>query len=99
MKVEITESALADLEHGADFYLGAGGLALANRFVDDFERCLGLIASHPEIGSRWVASSRRLPLRQFPYSVVYRIDPEFVLILAVAHHRRDPTDIEKGLPT
>ncbi|MCB1587712.1 MAG: type II toxin-antitoxin system RelE/ParE family toxin, partial [Xanthomonadales bacterium] len=56
-------------------------------------------ASHPEIGSRWVARSRRLPLRQFPYSVVYRIDPEFVLILAIAHHRRDPTDIEKGLPT
>lgn len=99
MKVEISQAARLDLEHGVDYYSAAGGTDLANRLIDNFERCLDLIERHPEIGATWVARTRRLPLRHFPYSVIYRIDPNFVLVLALAHHRRDPAEIEKGLPT
>lgn len=97
MNIEISQSAQSDLECGADFYREARGNDLANSFVDDFEHCLALIARHPELGSCWVANARRLPLRRFPYSVVYRIDPDFLLILALAHHRLDPAKIAEGL--
>ncbi|NLB14657.1 MAG: type II toxin-antitoxin system RelE/ParE family toxin [Gammaproteobacteria bacterium] len=29
-------------------------------------------------------------LRRFPYSLVYRPEPDGILVVAVFHHRRDP---------
>lgn len=33
---------------------------------------------------------RRFVLRKFPYSIIYSIEPDCVMILAVAHQRREP---------
>ena len=68
-----------------DFYngrvpdLGAG-------FVTEVER----IAHHPEAGSPYLAGTRRVVLHHFPYSVVYRIGSGAPLVIAVAHHSREP---------
>jgi plasmid stabilization system protein ParE len=34
--------------------------------------------------------TRRFLLRRFPYSVIYRIEPAKIVIVAVAHGRRRP---------
>ncbi|MBS0194654.1 MAG: type II toxin-antitoxin system RelE/ParE family toxin [Proteobacteria bacterium] len=41
---------------------------------------------HPEIG----AGCRQAILRKFPYSLVYRVRGDELLVVAVFHHRRDP---------
>ncbi len=33
---------------------------------------------------------RRVLMRRFPHSVIYRPEPDGILVVAVFHHRRDP---------
>jgi plasmid stabilization system protein ParE len=33
---------------------------------------------------------RRVLMRRFPYSIIYRPEPNGILVVAVFHHRRDP---------
>lgn len=45
----------------------------------------------PAVGAPYVAGTRRLLARRFPYAVVYRVRGEQVVeIVAVAHYRRRP---------
>ncbi len=63
---------------------------LGDEFVEEVERAVEEIASFPESGSPYLADTRRVVVRRFPYSVVYRVRPEEIVILAVAHQRRRP---------
>ena len=62
------------------------------RLFDAVSRTLAQIESQPEIGSprRGRLPARQLKVRGFPYVVVYRIRPEDLYIVAVAHTRRRP---------
>lgn len=40
---------------------------------------------------------RRALLRQFPYVVYYRDDPDQIAVLAVPHGRRDPTSWQERI--
>lgn len=58
-------------------------------------RVLDLILRHPGIGSpvprvRAEYGTRRVPLRRFPYFVVYREQGEEIQVVAVAHASRKP---------
>ena len=50
------------------------------------------IESHPEIGSPRLGqpAARQLKVRGFPYLVAYRIRPDDVYVVAVAHAKRRP---------
>jgi toxin ParE1/3/4 len=62
------------------------------RLFDAVSHTFGLIESHPEIGSprRSRPAIRQLVVRGFPYIVVYRVRPDDVYVIAVAHARRRP---------
>ena len=65
-------------------------LAVAARFLDEFERVAELLVEHPGIGTPTGDERRWFPLAGFPYSVIYRpLDPG-VRILVVRHQNRDP---------
>ena len=49
-----------------------------------------LIEQFPESGARRRATARQLPVRGFPFLVVYRIRPDDVYVVAVAHAKRRP---------
>lgn len=68
---------------------------LGEEFLAEVHGTLELIRDHPDLGgtvpqvpSRLQA--RRLPVRRFPYSVIYRRRGTMIEVLAVAHHRREP---------
>jgi plasmid stabilization system protein ParE len=79
---ELTESAL--------FYAREGGAEVGRALIDEYERVLALLCSHPEIGVRWGRERRRFPLRKFPYSVIYYLRGDELRVVALAHHRRRP---------
>jgi plasmid stabilization system protein ParE len=59
-------------------------------FVAELERSVVQIGNSPE---RWPPhghGARRFLLRRFPFSVIYRVGPVEVEIIAVAHGRRRP---------
>lgn len=63
---------------------------LGDEFLDEFERCAARIVSYPESGQRCYEYFRRVLVARFPFSVVYELLPDGILIAAVAHQRRRP---------
>lgn len=60
-------------------------------FLTKIETALQDIASAPE---RWPIvrdTIRRRLIRRFPYSLLYRVDPDEIIILAVMHQKRHPS--------
>jgi toxin ParE1/3/4 len=63
---------------------------LAQRFVDAVENTIYQIREAP---TRWRAIDedvRRCLTHRFPYAILYTIEPDYILILAVMHCSRHP---------
>ena len=65
----------------------AGGLG--ERFLDEVEGCMELLLDRPHIGRR-VGEFRRFPLRKFPFTLIYALEGDDLVVVAVAHSRRRP---------
>jgi toxin ParE1/3/4 len=63
---------------------------LGAAFVDAVERAVSLICQYPESGAPIAVSRRRMLVSGFPYAIVYRLDVDLIVILALAHTRRRP---------
>lgn len=89
MKFEFHPEALAEFQDAARYYrVSQEGLGL--RFVSCVEDAINQILEAP---LRWRVLEddvRRCLVRIFPYAVLYTIEPEFVLIVAVMHCHREP---------
>jgi len=74
----------------ARFYeMQASGLG--QDFLDKIELALRELVTTPE---RWPIvqdDTRRHLIKRFPYSLLYRVDPNEVVILAVMHQKRHPS--------
>jgi toxin ParE2 len=63
---------------------------LGRRFYGEVRRAEDLIAQFPESGYELSPGIRKCRLRKFPFSLIYSLEKECLLILAVAHHSRRP---------
>lgn len=90
MNLYVHPAALADLKDAAAFYTERADNALGLALISEFERVLKLLADKPELGAMWRGTVRRLPLRRFPYKLVYQIQPQELRVIALAHQRRRP---------
>lgn len=90
MKISLNVQAELELVEGAAYYAREANAAVASAFVSEFDRSARLLANFPMLGATWRGRIRRLPLRRFPYSIVYDLRDSEVRILAVAHQRRRP---------
>ncbi|MGI9306620.1 MAG: type II toxin-antitoxin system RelE/ParE family toxin [Gammaproteobacteria bacterium] len=64
-------------------------VGLGERFLDEVEGCVDLLLDRPFIGRR-VGAFRRFPLRKFPFTLIYALEQDVLVVVAVAHHRRRP---------
>ena len=90
MKLSLTQQAEQELVEGARFYAREVDVQLGQDFIAAFERSAQLLLDQPHLGAPWRGAIRRLPLRRFPYSIIYVSTAEEVRVLAVAHQRRKP---------
>ena len=90
MNLQILEAAQAELEQATDYYLVHATPRIALAFVDAYEHGLRRLLNHPKIGTTVTERHRQLPLRNFPYSIIYRLTDESIFIDALAHQRRFP---------
>ena len=89
MLIELHPEAKLEFSESALFYeLREPGLG--HRFVNEIERGIRLLSSHTEIGQRINSDLRCLVLDDFPFYLIYKIRPDRIWILAVAHQRRRP---------
>jgi plasmid stabilization system protein ParE len=87
--VIVLRAAQADLRRAAQFY-EAEAVGLGSEFLGEVEQAYQLLSAHPEVGSGLRRGARRLLIRRFPFALIYRVEPERVVILAAGHQRRHP---------
>lgn len=89
MTITLHPLAERDILSAARFYEDKVS-GLGTEFITEVERAVSLASTNPEIGRVLDAPVRRIVLRRFPHSVIYRAKTSEVHILAIAHHRRRP---------
>jgi plasmid stabilization system protein ParE len=65
-------------------------LGLGADLATEVQRLTALLCDTPRIGERLDERHRRFPLHRFPFAVIFRVDGDVLLIVAVAHRRRRP---------
>ena len=89
MRFEFHPDAFAEYEDAARYYSRCqDGLEL--RFIAAVEHAVQQIIEAPE---RWLVFEediRRCLTRVFPYAVIYSVETDYVLIIAVMHSHREP---------
>ena len=89
MRYEFHPEALAEYGHAARYYADwQEGLEL--RFMAAVEHTSHQILEAPERWRILEEDIRRCLTRVFPYAVLYTVEADFVLILAVMHCHREP---------
>ena len=71
-------------------YLEAQAKGIGRSFSAEVRRAESLIAQFPESAAEIRPGIRKRILRKFRYSLIYTIEKDGLLILALAHHSRRP---------
>ena len=93
LTLELLDPASLELDQAAEWYEDRA-VGLGRRFLDEAQSALEAIATRPLGWSPWILPGiptgvRHVPLRSFPYSVVFITDPRLVVV-AFVHGSRDP---------
>ncbi|HYJ89275.1 MAG TPA: type II toxin-antitoxin system RelE/ParE family toxin [Pyrinomonadaceae bacterium] len=59
-------------------------------FLDDLDRAVRLARTYPLLATQIEPEIRRLLFLRYPYSLIYGIDEDTLVIIAVAHQQREP---------
>jgi plasmid stabilization system protein ParE len=89
VRYEFHAEALEEYEEAAHFYARQQpGLDL--RFIVSVENAIGVILEDPLRWRPFDEDVRRCFTHVFPYGILYTIERDYVLIVAVAHCSREP---------
>ena len=80
-ELEMTEASL--------FYDTASS-GLGGGFLDEVQRVVSVLREHPDLCPSIGRGLRRVNLHRFPFSLIYSLEVDAILIIAVAHQRQRP---------
>jgi plasmid stabilization system protein ParE len=89
VRVRVTPAAALEFADALQWYTDIRE-ALATRFLDEYERLIERLRDNPHQFPRMRRDVWRAGFRRFPYSLIFRLHPDEVEILACFHDRRDP---------
>jgi plasmid stabilization system protein ParE len=89
MKVVFSKLASLELEDTIAFY-ETEQAGLGFRFKEEIKSSILRIKEHPEAWSIERGEIRKALLHRFPYKILYAIEKEKIIILAIAHQHRKP---------
>jgi toxin ParE2 len=67
------------------------GNDVSRGFLDDLDRAVRLAKTYPLLATQLEPKIHRLLLVRYPYSLIYGIDNDTLVIIAVAHQQREPS--------
>lgn len=79
-----------EMTHAALYY-DAASMGLGDDFLDDVQLAIDRLCEYPHAGVEVAAGLRRMLLHRFPLSLIYSVETSMILIVAVAHHGRNPS--------
>ena len=59
-------------------------------FLDELDRVVRRVKAYPFASAEIEPEIRRCLFARFPYSLIYGIDEQTIVVIAVAHYRRRP---------
>jgi plasmid stabilization system protein ParE len=91
VEIRLRPEVEADLADAAAWYEDRWrGLGL--RFLDEVELALAAISEMPLMFAVVHRETRRTLVRRFPFGIYYQVDDEGVVVIAVMHASRDPSN-------
>ena len=90
MNLVLLPEAEADLDEAIDHYIDEASAAVAADLQREVRRVAALLCEWPSLGHKVGVRARAFGLKRFPYQLVYRLTTDAVVIVAIAHERRDP---------
>ncbi len=87
--IEFLDEALEEAEDAARWYAERSSEAAA-AFVEELERSVAEIQRAPGTWPAYEYDTRRFLLARFPFSIVYRVEPNRLVVVAVSHAHRRP---------
>lgn len=89
MNIDFLDAAKSELDDAIDYY-DERRFGLGLEFSEELEQALERIDHYPEAWSQLSSRVRRCVLNRFPYSVIYEIRSEIIIIVAIQHHHKEP---------
>ena len=89
-RIRFIPQADAEVETETRYYRREAGSEIANQFVKAVEQASRLALEFPAAGSPSPANTRRVQLKKFPFSLIYRSVEDEIIVFAVAHNSREP---------
>ena len=66
------------------------GNNLSVGFLDDLDRAVRIAKTYPLLATQVEPEIHRLLFVRYPYSLIYGIDEDTLVVIAVAHQQREP---------
>jgi len=63
---------------------------LGDDFLDDVQHAIGRLCEYPQAGETVPSGLKRMLLYRFPFSIIYSVEKDLILVIAIAHHGRRP---------
>ena len=89
MKIRFLKPAQSEVDDAFAWY-ESQSQGLGTQFLDEFDRAVRRILAYPLASAEIGDGLRRCLLSRFPYGIIYGIDAETVIVVAVAHLHREP---------
>ena len=96
MRITFLKPAQAEVDE-AVAYFDEQRAGLGDRFEQDLQSTLNFVIEQPTLGKVVGGRVRKMRFRTFRYNLIYIPDPDEIIIVAVAHHRRRPGYWERRL--
>ena len=90
LPVRLLPEARVEFNEATDWY-EQGRAGLGTTFVTRVRSVLNRIAVDPERHAAIYRSVRKVAVTNFPYIILYREEPDHVLVISVFHTSRDPS--------
>lgn len=89
IRVVFLDPAEEEMIEAASYYESKAA-SLGDYFIDEVQHAVERIIDNPGSGRVIRGKVRRRLLQRFPFGILYRIEPEGIVIVAVMHLRRRP---------
>jgi plasmid stabilization system protein ParE len=87
--IELHPSAIDDARAAYEWYAERSETA-AQSFLCEIDKAIHDLSESPNRWPAFVSGTRRYLLKRFPFFLVFEVDPNRIVVLAVAHARRRP---------
>jgi plasmid stabilization system protein ParE len=97
-RLRFFEEAAEEVEHERRWYRKRSVSAEAS-FLRELDHALDAVMEAPEMWPRYLGETRRYVFHTFPFSLVYFVEGDVVLVVAIAAEHKEPGYWRDRLPT